>query len=160
MAIPLADQIIYLLDQAAPLYHRLIFVTGNSAGSGKTAVLREVAQRRADARYINLNLELSQRLLPLTVLQRPTRIHSLLADFVRQVASTIILLDNIELLFDPTLKLQPLVLLQMLSRNVTIAVSWNGLVEDGHLVYARPGHPEYRRYPLDGMLIVSPGMHT
>ena len=155
MATPLSDQIIPLLDQAVQLYHRLIFVTGPSQ-SGKTTALHEVAQRRIDTQYINLNLELSQRLLPLTVQQRPIRVYSLLDEFVRQVASTIILLDNIELLFDPTLRQQPLTLLQRLSRNRTVAVTWNGLVADGHLVYAYPGHPEYKRYPLDGMLVVNP----
>ena len=27
-------------------------------------------------------------------------------------------------------------------------------MEDGHIHYAEPGHPEYRRYPVDGVLVV------
>jgi hypothetical protein len=154
MATPLSDQIIPLLDQAVQLYYRLIFVTGIK--SGKTTALHDVAQRRTDARYVNLNLELSQRLLPVAVQQRPVRVSGFLDELTRQTTSTTLLLDNIEILFDPSLKLQPVTLLQRLSRNRTIAVSWNGLVEDGYLVYARPGHPEYKRYPLTGMLVINP----
>ena len=28
-------------------------------------------------------------------------------------------------------------------------------MEDGHIVYAVPGHPEYRRYPVDGVLVAN-----
>ena len=66
------------------------------------------------------------------------------------------LLDNIELLFDASLALDPLRLLEEISRNWTLVVAWPGHVEGGWLIYARPGHPEYRRYPVGDLMIVTP----
>ncbi len=69
---------------------------------------------------------------------------------------SLILLDNIEILFDVAFKQDPLRLLQRLSRNRTVVASWNGTVDDGYLVYATPEHPEYRRYPARELVLVCP----
>ena len=68
----------------------------------------------------------------------------------------LILLDNIEILFDVALKQDPLRLLQGLSRNKTIIASWNGSIDKDSLTYAVPGHPEYRRYSSRDLLIATP----
>jgi hypothetical protein len=60
---------------------------------------------------------------------------------------SLFLLDNTEILFDISLKQDPLRLLQGLSRNRTIVATWNGCIEDEYLTYAEAEHPEYRRYP-------------
>ena len=65
------------------------------------------------------------------------------------------MLDNTEILFHPDLGHDPLRLLQNLSRNRTVVASWSGTAQDGRLTYAAPGHPEYRRYPLKGLVVVS-----
>ncbi len=72
---------------------------------------------------------------------------------VVETASDVVLLDNIELLFDIALRQNPLGLLQRLSRRRTVVATWNGSMEDGDIVHAEPGHPEYRRYPVDGVLV-------
>ena len=68
--------------------------------------------------------------------------------------SGVVLLDNIEILFDAALRQHPLRLLQDLSRSRTVAAAWNGSVEGNHVRHAAAGHPEYRRYPLDGVRAV------
>ena len=65
-------------------------------------------------------------------------------------------MDNTEILFDLALQQDPLRLLQHASRNRTIVTSWNGTVDDRYLNYADSGHPEYRRYPTGGLVIVVP----
>jgi hypothetical protein len=67
-----------------------------------------------------------------------------------------VLLDNIEILFDVSLKQDPLRLLQGLSRNTTLVVIWSGSIERGNLVYATPDHLEYKRYPVKDFLVVTP----
>ena len=59
----LSDQVIRKIEQAAGLYHRLVMVVAPT-GAGKTAALQEVAKRTGFP-YINVNLELSRRLLDL-----------------------------------------------------------------------------------------------
>jgi len=71
-----------------------------------------------------------------------------------QPESDVVLLDNIEILFEVALKQDPLRLLQSISRNRTIVATWSGSIEDGHLVYAAPYHPEYRRYEVGDLLVV------
>lgn len=166
MAEPLADRIIRTIDQAAELYHRLIMVVA-PAGAGKTAALQEVHERTA-ASLVNINLELCRRMLDLTERQRKLQLPRLLSDIVvvpvtdlpapqgdaaRQ--ADVVLLDNIEVLFDVWLKQDPLRLLQGLSRNKTVVAAWNGSIDGENIVYATPDHPEFRRYPVRDFLVVN-----
>ncbi len=141
------------IEGAPDLYHRLILVVG-PGGSGKTAALRAVAQSTG-APVLNLSLELSRRLLDLTARQRALDTPRVLDDLIRRDRSPV-LLDDTELLFEPALRLDPLALLQRASRDRTIVAAWNGALDDRYLTCAEPGHPEYRRYPRDGLAIVSP----
>lgn len=154
MAEPLADKVIAKIDQVAELYHRLVLLVA-PAGAGKTAALRHVHERTAIP-LINLNLELSRRLLDLTERQRALQLPRLFAEVVDAGAGEVILLDNIEVLFAVPLKQDPLRLLQGLSRNKTLVAAWTGGIEAGHLVYATPDHPEYRRYALRDLHIAAP----
>ena len=150
----LSAQIMYQLSQIVGLYHQLVLVVAPS-GAGKTAALREVAGQ-TNGRYINVNLELSQRLLALPQRQCPLQAPGLLGDIVQGDCEQVILLDNVELLFDVALQLHPLRCLQTLARRRTIVTAWNGTVTNGLLTYAAPDHPEYRRYPLANLLVVCP----
>jgi len=177
MAEPLADRVIKTIGQAAELYHRLVILVA-PAGAGKTAALQDVHKRTA-APLVNVNLELSRRMLDLTERQRALQLPRLLAEIVGAFAADVVLLDNIEILFDVSLKQDPLRLLQGLSRNKTVVAAWSGEIrtedrglrtelvtsEDSslipqfsslYLVYATPDHPEYKRYPLRDFLVVNP----
>lgn len=79
---------------------------------------------------------------------------TLLADLLDREIGQLALLDNLEILFHPDLELDPLRLLQKLSRNRTIVAAWNGSAHDGYLIYAKAGHPEYRRYPMNDLRVV------
>jgi len=151
---PFTDRVIRGIGQAADLYHRLVMLVA-PAGAGKTAALRAVHERTA-VPLVNVNLDLSRQLLDLTARQRTLQLPHLLSNIVAASAAEVTLLDNIEILFDITLKQDPLRLLQGLSRNRTVVAAWNGSIEGDHLVYAAPGHPEYRRYPWRDFLVVTP----
>ena len=154
MAEPLADRVIKRIDQAAELYHRLVMLVA-PAGAGKTAALQDVRERTA-APLVNVNLELSRRMLDLTERQRALQLPRLLAEIVGASAADVVLLDNVEVLFDVSLKQDPLRLLQGLSRNKTVVAAWSGSIDGEHMVYATPDHPEYKRYPLRDFLVVNP----
>ena len=154
MTEPLPEQIIRKIDEVKMLYHRLILVVALPDG-GKTEALQETAQR-TELPLVNLNLELSRRLLDLTERQRVMRVSRLLGDIVNSYDDQTVLLDNTEILFDTSLKQNPLMLLQSVSRNKVIVAAWNGTVEKGHLTYATPDHPEYRRYPTRDLVFVAP----
>ncbi len=154
MAEPLADRVMRSIGQAAELYHRLVMLVA-SAGAGKTAALQEVHERTM-APLVNVNLELSRRMLDLTGRQRALQLPRLLSEIVSASATDLVLLDNVEVLFDVSLKQDPLRLLQGLSRNRTVVVAWGGAIDGSNMVYATPDHPEYLRYPVRDFLVVKP----
>lgn len=147
------EQIAGILPTLPTQYHRLLLIVG-PIGSGKTPLLKALCQQQ-HVPYLNVNLALSQRLLDLTDKERPLRVRRLLADVIDEQAADVIALDNLELLFDPTLHQDPLVCLQALSRNRTLVAAWGGNYEGGVLTYAEPGHPEYRRYDRPEAMIVT-----
>jgi hypothetical protein len=104
---------------------------------------------------LNINLRLSERLLELTQKQRKVRVAAMLDEIVRAENSSVVVLDNIEMLFSQELEQDPLRLLQGLSRNSTIIAAWPGTIDRGCLTYAEPGHPEARRYVSPQACIVS-----
>ena len=99
-------------------YHRLLLVVG-PAGSGKTATLNALSRHR-DLPYLSLNLNLSVRLLALTPRQRALRLHRILAETLGEQPCDVLLLDNIELLFEPSLRQDFLVTLHSLTRRKTL----------------------------------------
>jgi len=154
MSEPLTDQVMLKMEQATDLYNRLVILAAPS-GAGKTAIIQEVHKRSA-APLININLELSKCMLDLTERQRALQLPSLLSKIVNAVHTNMTLLDNIELLFDVSLKQDPLRLLQGLSRNKTVVAAWSGYIEGEYMFYATPGHPEYKRYLIRDFLVVNP----
>jgi hypothetical protein len=131
MAEPLADQIMRKAGQVAELYQRLMLVVA-PAGAGKTTALQAVRDLTG-APLVNV---------------------------IGNGKNEMILLDNLEVIFDVELKQDPLRLLQGLSRNKTVVAAWNGTIVEDSLIYATPAHPEYRRYPMRDFLVVSPEVKT
>lgn len=64
----------------------------------------------------------------------------------------LLLLDNLELLFDPSLQLDPLDVLKRHAHARRVVAVWPGQLRDGRLSYAELGHPEYREYGLNGLV--------
>ena len=148
----LCEAVVEKIGHAESLYHRLVLVVGTD-GLARASALKQTAEC-IDVPLVNVNLELSRRLLDLTERQRRIRVPELLGRIVTKTASKVVLLYNIELLFDIALRQHPLGLLQRLSRRRTVVATWSGAIEGGHIVYAVPDHPEYRRYPVEDLLIV------
>ena len=151
-----SEDIIDAIEQAGKLYFRLSLIIA-STGSGKTELLQAV-QKQCGYPFINVNLELSRLLLDLTERQRTLQIFRLLEHLCVQADKETVLLDNTEILFDQSLKQDPLHLLQGISRNRTVVATWNGSLENEKLIYASPDHVEYRHYPNRDFLAITPGV--
>jgi len=147
-----ADDIDAALGQAASHYYKVLLIVGPS-GSGKTAFLRSVSEKH-HVPLLNLGLELSKKLLSLTVTERRLKASDVIADLLDACGSARLAVDNTEIMFDPALMLNPLGLLQGISRTRLLIWSWNGEVEKNHVTYAYPGHPEYNRIPTAEMALI------
>jgi adenylate kinase family enzyme len=140
------------IDLAKELYYRLILIVGPQ-GAGKTKVLSFISNHLG-LPIININLELTREMLDLTERQRILKIEHILRDIIARANSKIVLFDNIEILFDPVLKQDPLLILKKISRNLTLIIAFNGRLESDKLIYATSSHLEYKRYTIEDIIIV------
>ena len=85
-------------------------------GSLADRIVREIEQAAG----------LYHRLLELTARLRVLRLPDLLREIAGGASGGIVLLDNIEILFDAGRQHDPLLLLQGLSRGKTVVAAWNG----------------------------------
>ncbi|MCS5694999.1 BREX-3 system P-loop-containing protein BrxF [Desulfofundulus thermocisternus] len=131
------------IEAARSRYYQLVLLVGPAA-TGKTLALLQLSNE-AGYSYINLNLILSQKLLEYPGRVRPLRLPRIVEAIIDTAGDTV-LLDNIEILFEPALQQDPLRLLQHISRTRIIVAAWSGKFEGRTLIYAEPGHPEYRKY--------------
>lgn len=133
--------------------NRLVLLVG-PPGSGKSRELNAVHQE-VGYPLVHINAVLAEGLKPIQERRRPTHVRTIVADQVGSTNGSVVLIDNIELLFLPELEQDPLQLLKDLARNRVLCVAWPGRLEANEsLAYAEVGHPEYRRYPEHRTLCV------
>lgn len=148
---PMLPKLDGLVDEIAALHSKLVLLVGHP-GSGKTKLLGELAATRA-ARVMNVGAELGARLAALPQRQRVLQANVSMRELADEYASgDLLLLDNIELLFDQSLKLDPLDLLKRHAHARRVVAAWPGQLREGRLSYAEIGHPEYQDYGLDGLV--------
>lgn len=141
------------LPRLVSRYFRLLLLVGPPR-SGKTTALRRLSAERSWS-VVNVNLRLAESLLDVASRRRPHVVQQRLDQVVDEGRNETLLLDNTEILFNPALRLDPLRLLQQLSRNRSVIATWAGSFDGMQLSYAEPGHPEFKRYPKPDALIVS-----
>ena len=132
--------------------HRLILVVGE-VRSGKTAFLRGIAAAY-EMQFLSLGESLGIRLLETAPRIRPLMIE----EFVRQLIDgrpSGVCLDNTDILFDPTLRCDPLRLASGISQNTFVLYSLMGRIEGSRFVRGHPDHPEFFSEELPAVPIVS-----
>ncbi|AVZ79927.1 BREX-3 system P-loop-containing protein BrxF [Zoogloeaceae bacteirum Par-f-2] len=145
------DHLNRLVNEIGALQSKLILLVGRPDG-GKTALLAGLAERRG-AKVLNVGSALGGRLAMLPSRQRVLKAPVILRELADEHANgDLLLLDNIELLFDQSLKLDPLDLLKRHAHARRVVAVWPGELRDGRLIYAEMGHPEYQDYGLDGLV--------
>jgi len=140
------------IDQASTRYHKLVLLIGRPA-SGKTTLLHTICQE-LQIPLLNLGLELSKKLLSLTVRERKLKASDNIADLFDAQDAPRLAVDNTEIIFEPSLMLNPLGLLQSLSRTRLLVWSWNGETHAGQITYAYLGHPEYKQISAADMTLI------
>ena len=141
------------IAQAEVRYAKLLFVVGRS-GAGKTELLRTVAEYFRIP-LVNLGLELSRRLLPLTFRERKLRAAELIADMFDETKRPGLPLTTLRSYSTPIWSLIQSACSKSLSRTRLLVWSWNGKLDDGHVTYGEPGHREYRRMATDRITLIT-----
>jgi hypothetical protein len=142
-----------LLNEVADLNSKLIMLVGPSR-SGKTQLLRQFGDQR-NIEPLNVGLELGRRLAATPNGKRSFSAGELLREIAdRKSTDDPLLLDNLELLFEPSLQINPLDLVRMLAHSKRVVAIWPGELRGDRLVYADMSHPEHRDYSRDGVVIL------
>ena len=97
-------------------------------------------------RAVSVGGMLSAALLDVPSKRRPQVARLAFLQQIERLAPGPLLCSDIDLLFEPTLELDPLHLLRDASRQAPLAVFWPGAGEDGMLSYAVPAHAHYRTW--------------
>lgn len=140
-----------LVDEIGALHSKLLVIIGTSHG-GKTALTQALATKRSIT-PLNVSAEMAARLAALPPKQRHLQAVSILRELADQHAKgDLLLLDNLEVLFDKTLQLDPLDLLKRHAHSRRVVAIWPGELSNSRLTYANMGHPEHQDYGLEGVV--------
>jgi hypothetical protein len=144
-----------LVEDVIPLHSKLILLIGGPQSS-KTALLNSLAKSQG-VTPLNVGAELGGRLAGMPQRQRHLQTTTILRELADQHApGDLLLLDNIELLFDRSLQLDPLDLLKRHAHAKRVVAVWPGELQGdartGRLTYADMGHPEHQDYSLAGVV--------
>ena len=140
-----------LVEDMSGLNSKLILLSGPPR-SGKSNLLEQLAERR-QARVLSVGAALGRKLLTVPSTRRHLHAPDMLKELAdRFVSQGILLVDNIELLFDRALHLSPLDLLRRHAHARRVIAVWPGELREGRLSYATTGHPEHQDYGIDGLV--------
>ena len=142
-----------LLGDIGDLNSKLILLIGPSNG-GKTKLLRQLGAK-LHIEPINVSLELGRRLAAMPNSKRGLSVGELLREIAeKERTEDTLLLDNLELLFEPGLHINPLHLVKLLAHSKRIVAVWPGELRADRLSYAEMGHPEYRDDSREGVVVL------
>lgn len=145
------DTLDRLVDDISKLKSKLILLIGPPR-SGKSDLLGQLSARR-QAQVLNVGAILGRELLTVPNTRRHLQAADLLKSITDDVAENgLLLMDNIELLFDRTLHISPLDLLKRHAQARRVVSVWPGELRENRLSYAVTGHPEYQDYGIDGLV--------
>ena len=148
----MTDSLEQLVRDIRALQSPLILLVG-PPGSGKTQMLRQLAAK-LNSESINLGLELASLLAATPNNKRGFSAGELLREITNNHKTDgPLLLDNLELLFEPSLQVNPLDLIKRLAHAQPVVAVWPGELRGDRLTYADMSHPEHRDYSREGVVV-------
>ena len=103
---------------------------------------------------VSLNKKISKLLIGNSATTFSRKIIDWLSRKIKEIDEDIILFTDIEILFQPSLKLNPLTIFNQISRNTSLLVMWPGEFKNNTLSYASPEHAHYRTWANPGVEII------
>ena len=142
-----------LIGEIGDLNSKLVLLVGASR-SGKTKLLRELGTK-LNIEPLNVGLELGRRLAATPNNKRGFSAGELLREIAdKERTDAPLLPDNLELLFEKNLQINPLDLVKRLAHSKRVVAVWPGELRGDRLIYADMSHPEHRDYSRDGVVVL------
>lgn len=120
-----------------------------------TSTLEKIQQRFAFS-TLNLGAGLSKELIHVSLGSRGSAAQVSLENMIRTSETPTVLCFGIDLLFEPSLQIDPLMAFRRASRIKKIIVFWPGTYQGSSLAYAETGHHHFRSWRMSADWISSP----
>lgn len=141
-----------LIFDIGDINSQLVLLVGPSH-SGKTRLLRDLGTR-LNVEPLNVGLVMGHRLAATPNNKRGFSANELLREIAdKHWNGAPLLLDNLELLFEPSLHVNPLDIVRRLAHSRRVVAVWPGELRGDRLVYAAMDHPEHRDYGRNGVVV-------
>jgi hypothetical protein len=145
------DKLDQLVENISGLNSKLVLLIGPRK-SGKSNLLRQLAALK-QMQILNVGAAVGRGLVTVPSAQRHLHVADIFNGLSNEFASHgLVLVDNIELLFDQTLQISPVDLLKRQAHIRRVVAIWPGEFEQERLSYTITGHPEHRDYGIDGLV--------
>jgi hypothetical protein len=142
-----------LVGQVRGLQTKVILLVGPPPAA--RTVMAAYAKQH-DAPVVSVGAALSRQLLAVQKSYRPIEAARIFREIIDNGARNgIALLANLEVLFDCTLELNPLLLMRQSARHNVLIAQWPGTLQGGRLIYAAVGHSEHKDYEPTGIQLAS-----
>jgi len=130
------------LARARAAHFRLVWLAGGTAAA-RSALLRALSEAE-DGVFVELGKKLSTALIDIPAPFRTASVEDCFAACMGESTSETTCLDHLEILFEPSLLINPVALIQGASRHAVIVAAWPGVVEGSRLTFGSPDHPGYK----------------
>lgn len=127
-------------------HYKLLWVAGGKSAD-RSALLHSLAEAASGA-FVDLGKALSSALLEVPPPLRTVSVEEILADRVGKFPGQAVCLDHLEILFEPSLQINPVALLKRISRHALIVASWPGTAEAENLLFGPPDHPSHMKIAM------------
>ena len=125
-------------------HFRMVWVVGGTAAE-RSALLRGFAEATA-GELIELGKGLSAALIDVSASLRAASVEDCFARLLEDRPGPILCLDHLEILFEPSLRLNPVELLKNSSRHRLLVASWPGTIQGDRITFGPEEHPAHRKY--------------
>lgn len=109
---------------------------------------KKASEEFKDCSVINLGKELADKLRKLEVGERKFKLVDEMDKLISKRENDTIILDNLDLLFNPSYEIDILKYFGKKALNKNIIVIWSGKYEANRLIYAEEGYSDYKSYNI------------
>ncbi len=132
--------------------HKLVILLGNF-GVGKTSLLKDI-EDEIGGKYVNLNLQLTERLLalPRSQYNDGVTVNRLIDELCDELSpdGRPLLVDNIEILFSPDLgKINPIDTFKRIARQRPVVLAMPARRQGAYTEYSALGREDHMRIPIE-----------
>lgn len=114
--------------------------------------------RQNGVSIFNISQALSEALIAVPLAERTRFSQQWLPDAIAAQAERPVICASPDLLFDPSLKLDPFALCRQVARIARLVILWPGTFYDNVLAYAIPEHHHYRTWRISNVLTQQPAI--